>query len=280
MALCSAARISSRLILPWLFSISCLPGFAQDETPQQIVKDLAYNEVQDRAQQSHWLYHVERNAEGHTRSEIQVESAAGPVFRLLALDGQPLTLEQRKAEDARLANLIAHPDQQKKSAQAHEQDEERLQRLTALLPEAFTYTEASRDAKTIRLLFVPNPGFHPSSMEARAFAGLSGMLEIDAAQKRLVRLDGTLIHPVDFGFGLLGRIEQGGTFTLARTPVSSTHWKTSRIAVHVDGHIILFKSVSKQQDEIRSDFHPVADHLTLAEAVKRLDEAAQPAPAQ
>ncbi|GGG97003.1 hypothetical protein [Silvibacterium dinghuense] len=255
-----------------LLLLPALRSFAQEEAPEQLMKDVAYNEVQDRGRQSCWIYHVERKAEGHTLSELQIESTDGPVYRLLAVDGQPLTAEQSRAEDNRLASLLAHPEQQRKIAQAHEQDEERLQRLTALLPTAFTYTEVSHDAKSIRLLFAPNPDFHPPTYEARAFASLSGSIEIDAAQKRLMHLDGSLIHPVDFGFGLIGRIEQGGSFSIARTPVSDTHWKTSRVAVHVNGRIILFKSISKQQDEMRSDFHPLPDHTTLKDAVRLLDE--------
>jgi hypothetical protein len=236
------------------------------ESPQQLVQDMAYNEIQDRAAQSCWIYHVEHTVDGQTKSEQQVESVDGPVFRVLAIDGKPLTVDQAKQEDARLAHLLTDPGAQRKAKQLHEQDEERLQRLTALMSKAFLYEFSGREGNLIKLSFSPNPNFRPPTFEARAFADLAGTLEIDASQKRLVRLDGQLIHEVDFGLGLLGRIEKGGTFVIERAPVSSTHWKTSRVSVHVSGHIILFKSISRQQDERRSDFHPLSQGTTLKQA--------------
>jgi hypothetical protein len=252
----------------------------QTASPDSLVKDVSYNEVQDRARQTCWLYRVQHTADGHTRSAIQVESADGPVFRLLAIDGQPLSADQLRQEDARLAHLLRNPDEERKVAQSHQQDEDRLQRLTALLPQAFLYTGDGRNGNIVHLKFVPNPAFHPPTLEARAFAGLAGTLDIDAIQKRLVRLDGRLIHPIDFGFGLLGRIEQGGTFTIEREAVSATHWKTSRVGIHVSGHIVLFKSISRQQDEARSDFRPLPENTTLKDAVDLLDQQGSPAGSQ
>ncbi len=236
---------------------------------------MAYNEVQDRARQTCWIYRIEHTVDGQTKSEQQVDSVDGPVFRVLAVNGKPLTEDQQKQENARLARLLSNPAEQRRSAQQHEQDEDRLQRLTAMLPRAFLYEFAGREGNVIKLKFSPNPDFRPPTWEARAFADLAGTLEIDAGQKRLIRLDGRLIHQVDFGFGLLGRIEKGGTFAIERTPVSPTHWKTSRVSVHVSGHIILFKSISRNQDEIRSDFHPLPEGTTLRQAEALLNNPAQ-----
>ena len=268
---------SSRLSLPFTAaSLLLFSPIAHSQTvsPDELVKDVSYNEMQDRARQTCWLYHVQHSADGHTRSELQIESADGPVFRLLAIDGQPLSAEQSRQEDARLTHLLRNPDEERKIAQLHEQDEDRLQRLTALLPQAFLYTGAGRDGNIMHLKFAPNPAFHPPTFEARAFADLAGTLDIDATQKRLVRLDGRLIHPIDVGFGILGRIEQGGTFTIERHAVSDTHWKTSRIGIHVSGHIVLFKSISKQQDELRSDFHSLPATTTLKDAIGVLNQTA------
>lgn len=236
---------------------------------------MSYNEVQDRARRSCWIFHVEHTVDGQTKSEQQVDSVDGPVFRVLAINGKPLNEDQKKQEDARLAHLLSNPALQRRAAELHEQDEERLQRLTVMMPKAFLYEYEGRNGNLIKLRFSPNPDFKPPTWEARAFADLAGTLEIDTGQKRLVRLDGQLIHEVDFGFGLLGRIEKGGTFTIERMPVSATHWKTSRVSVHVSGHIILFKSISRNQDEFRSDFHPLPDGTTLRQAEELLNKSAQ-----
>jgi hypothetical protein len=264
------------LVFTFALTIQALAADTGPIVPQQLVQDVAYNEVRDRQMQTCWIYKVERTIDGQTRSEEQVESADGPVFRLLALDGKPLTGDQAKQEDARLARLLSDPAVQEKAKQLHEKDEDRLERLTALLPKAFLYQYDGQDGGQIRLKFSPNPDFSPPTFEARAFTDLAGTLVIDARQKRLIRLQGELIHPIDFGLGLLGRIQKGGTFEIERTPVSATHWKTSHVSIHVSGHIILFKSISKQQDEKRSGFRPLQDGISLKQAEALLGESPQP----
>jgi hypothetical protein len=271
--LCLAGLVSI-LPAPPAFALQAAPS----EPLQQLIHDVAYNEVNDRAQQSCWIYHVEKTVDGQTRSGEQVESSDGPVFRLVAIHGTPLTPDQTKQEDARLAHLLSNPGEEKKVAEQHEQDEERLQRLTALMPNAFLYEPSGSDGDRITLRFSPDPNFRPPTFEARAFAGMAGTVVIDAKQKRLIQLKGQLIHQVDFGFGLLGRIEKGGTFEIDRMPVSFTHWKTTQVSVHVSGHIILFKSVSKQQDEKRSNFRSLPDGTALKQAEALLSQSSQPAP--
>jgi hypothetical protein len=85
---------------------------------------------------------------------------------------------------------------------------------------------------------------------------------------------GTLIQRVDFGYGILGHVEKGGTFAIHRVQVSATHWKTDLVDVHIQGRILMLKTVSKDQREARSDFRPVPSGTTLAEARDMLNQAA------
>ena len=70
--------------------------------------------------------------------------------------------------------------------------------------------------------------------------------------------------------GFLGHIAKGGTFEIERTQVSSSHWKTQLVDIHVDGRMLLFKTINKQQHEIRSDFEPVSNNLDLRQAEELL----------
>jgi len=85
-----------------------------------------------------------------------------------------------------------------------------------------------------------------------------------------VRLNGLLVENVDFGFGILGRIAKGGTFEIERIQVSSSHWKTNLVDIHVNGRMLLFKTISKQQHETRSDFKPVSKDLDLRQGEQLL----------
>ena len=79
---------------------------------------------------------------------------------------------------------------------------------------------------------------------------------------------------VDFGYGLLGYVEKGGTFAIQREQVSATRWKASLIEVHVQGRVLLFRNVGKDQLEVRTDFRPVPHDISLTSAKERLDQAA------
>jgi hypothetical protein len=86
----------------------------------------------------------------------------------------------------------------------------------------------------------------------------------------MARLDGHLNQDVSFGFGILGRLYQGGWFSLQRTQVSSTDWKTERFDVHMNGRAILFKIITQEFSEVRSGFSPVAMRLDLAKGAALL----------
>jgi hypothetical protein len=92
----------------------------------------------------------------------------------------------------------------------------------------------------------------------------------------MVEMRGALAERVEFGYGLLGHVERGGTFEIHRLQVGAQHWKTDLVDVHVQGKILMLKTVSKEQREMRSDFRPVPRGTTLAEAREMLAGAADP----
>jgi hypothetical protein len=97
---------------------------------------------------------------------------------------------------------------------------------------------------------------------------------IDSQNKRLVALKGELIDRVRFGYGLLGHINKGGSFAIHRLQVSPSHWRTDLIDIHVSGRVILFKTVNKEQHEVRSEFRAVPGSLTLEQAEAMLKQSA------
>ena len=93
--------------------------------------------------------------------------------------------------------------------------------------------------------------------EARVYHALAGEIWIQPQLKRLVKIDAHIMTEIDFGYGLLGRIEKGGTFQIEREQVAENRWKTSVLDVHISGRVVFFKAISKDQREVRSDFQPV-----------------------
>jgi hypothetical protein len=103
---------------------------------------------------------------------------------------------------------------------------------------------------------------------------LTGTVMLDTRLKRMIAMQGTVADRVNFGYGIFGHVEKGGSFSIHRRQVSATHWKTDLVEMHIRGKVLLLKTFSQDQSETRTDFHPVPGGTTLAEAKQMLNEAA------
>jgi len=245
----------------------------------QLVREVVYNELNDHHGHSYWRYWIERHTSRETRLEDQIETADGPIARLSMSNGRPLSADAEAQEQARLERLLTSPVEQEKHRRAYEEDESRIGRIVALLPDAFLYNYDGEENGCHRLSFRPNPEYPPHSIEARVFHAMSGTLWVDARYKRLARLDGHVEDNLDFGYGILGRLYKGGWFQLRRTQVSATDWKTERLEVHICGRALLVKSFARETSEVRGGFAPVPAGMNLTQGMAMLNriEARSPA---
>lgn len=269
-ALMVVAMLSSVLFCPKAYPQS----LAAPESAAQLMKDVIYNELHDRERNSFWQYrsHVVTPKKDILRE--QVETPHGPVFLILARDGHPLSGAAQAEEQARLAAYLRSPSAIARIRREHEADEKRLAHMMALIPVAYQFEyEGQQTGPHVLIRFWPNPGYTPRGYEDRILHGLSGQIVVDQTLKRLVSINGKIGHKIDFGFGLLGYVNPGGSFVVIRTEVSPTHWKTSEVDVDVVGRILLLSEVSKVQRETRWGFEPIPQNITLAEAAKRLEQA-------
>ena len=272
-----------RIMHPRAYFVVVLLGLstfvqAQDRTPtqsaQQLAADVVYNELQDRESDSFWQYRSTRLAGSQDVVREQVETPEGPIFRVIADHGRRLDADERRSEEQRLNDLVNNPSAMARVQQDHLKDEERMRKVIEMLPQAFLYEYAGlSNGDLVHLSFRPNPAFTPSSYDGRIVHGLSGTLVVNRRLKRLISIKGQLMDRVDFGYGLLGYVAKGGTFEIRREQVSPTRWKASLIEVHVQGRVLLFHNVGKDQREVRTDFRPVPHDISLAAAKERLDQA-------
>jgi hypothetical protein len=240
------------------------------EPAAQLVREVVYNELHDHQQHGYWRYWIERQAGNRPHVSEQIETAEGPVLRLISAGGHPLSAQEEQEEAARLSRLLASPGERARLRQAWREDEKRIGRIVALLPDAFLYDYVGEEKGCIRMHFRPNPAYPPHGIEARIFHAMHGELWVDARFKRMARLDGMLEENVDFGYGLLGRLYKGGWFRLERTQVSATDWKTDHLEVHMNGRALLFKTLARETSEVRGGFATVPAGLTLEQGIHLL----------
>jgi hypothetical protein len=241
---------------------------AQETSP---VEKMAANEVTARQHRPNFFYVSEERSDrtgGHLWKENVVELTDGPLRRLIAIDNRPLTPGEADAEQHRIDNLVSHPDDFRRQNQAHKDDEARATQLLQLLSTAFVLTPNGEVNGCLRFTFQPKPDFHPSSYQERVAHEMAGTVSLKQPEDRLCTLDATILHPVEFGYGVLGHIDQGGHFSLARKQIDATNWKSDRISVHVSGRILMLKSLAQNQDVVRTEIRTVPQNLTLAQAAQ------------
>jgi hypothetical protein len=266
----------TRFLLPLaglllLCAASTLRAQSPTESAHDLVKDVVYNELQERRQVSLWQYRVDKRVGNQTTIEREVETVAGPVSRVLARQGKPLDAAAQKKETDRLNNLLRNSAEQARMKQDHEAEEQRLERLMGAMPEAFLYTYDGADDGNLRLSFKPNPAYNPPTYETRVYHALSGKIWVQPDQKRLFKIDAQIVNDIEFGYGFFGRIEKGGRFQIARTQVAANRWKTTMLNVHISGRVVFFKSINRDQDVKRSAFKPMPSNTSVKDAVALLN---------
>jgi hypothetical protein len=262
----SFVSLFSALVL----SLSAITLYSQQKQyprAQEIVRTAVKVELAaDRADHSRWQYRdLNRKPDGEFLYQV-VETDHGSVKKRLKRNGQPLTAEELKAEDARIQSFVDDPSQQAKQRKDGEQDDKRAESMLRLLPDAFLWTIKSDAADTVTLAFTPDPDFDPPSMESRVFAAMAGEIVINKQQNRIQTIKGKLIRDVTFGWGLFGRMNQGGTFNVERRELAPGVWQITESHIHINGHVLLFKTISEQEDEVKTDFRRTPPNTSLSQA--------------
>jgi hypothetical protein len=237
---------------------------ASGQQPQQVVQQAVRVELAaDAADHSRWLYYeVDRKpSDGVVQWAAQI--AMGEIDRVLQTAGHPLTLAQQKAK---MDAFVNSPAAQAKQRQGGEHDDKQASQMLGMLPNAFIWTRVGdRDGITY-LHFKPNPSFTPPTWESRVFAAMEGDLAVDDGGHRIVSLKGKLIHEVKFAWGLLGALEPGGTFDVERRQLAPGVWEITETHIHILGHALIFKSISEQEDDVKSRWEQLPQDTTFRQA--------------
>jgi hypothetical protein len=244
----------------------------RSEPALQLIRETIYNELQDHNNHGYWRYWIQQRVQNDTRLEEQVETADGPIARLVKTNGQPIDDQTRDEERAKLEHLVNSPGERASHRKDYVEDEKHAALIMGLLPDAYLFDDAGEENGCRHLRFRPNPSYVPHTVEARVVHAMAGDLWIDARMKRLARLEGHLAENVDFAFGLLGRVEKGGWFRIQRVQVSSAEWKTQRMELHLSGRAMLFKTIARDTNEVRGGFAAVPAGLNLAQGMRILEQ--------
>lgn len=284
----SVQRYTSFLLLlpwPWVSAGQAVPTPEQGDQQTLVERALA-NELKAAQETGHPLrYTLRKTSPRLTSTKLLIETTDGVVARLISIDDQPLSAADNKKELNRLDGLLGDPGKQKHRKDSEDADTARAMKVLRALPKAFLYEPASADATPtdaaglMRFTFKPNPDFHPPDLETEVLTAMAGAIWIDPARGRVAKLEGRLEEDVDFGWGILGRLNKGGTIAIEQGEVCEGQWRIVHFQMQMSGRV-LFKSKVFDTAEAESAFSPVAAGLSYQKAIEMLrTEDAQPTPA-
>lgn len=247
-----------------------LPPLPDDAT--KYAKEAIQRQLKaDADDHTHWRYRIHREDDKGTQDRDVIETKEGELARTLFINGQPLTAEQRANDEARMKKLVQDASERAKRDKRAKEDADRGTQMFKAIPDAFIFKYDGAENGQIRLSFFPNPHYDAPTRELQVFRSLSGKLWIDRVEGRLTRMDGSLFEDVSFGWGLLGRLNKGGTFSVTQNRVGDDHWEIVGLDVKMTGKAVIFKSINVKQTQRLTDFRRVSDSLTIAEAYQMLE---------
>jgi len=238
------------------------------QNPDALVREVIHNEVETQLHdQSLWCYREQQQEDGKPAKALQVcQTKDGELERLVALDGRELTSLQARVEDERIQRLVSHPEQLRSKQKKEREDGEQARNLLATIPDAFLFQRDHQSGNLVTLRFRPNPAFRPSTRATQVFHHMEGTLVVDAAQKRLVEINGRLTSEVKFLGGLLGHLDKDGTFCVKQQHVGDGHWDLKSMSVQMSGKALFFKTITVQETKSLIDYKPLPRGATLQQA--------------
>jgi hypothetical protein len=254
--------------------VACLesPSVLPSEAINTLVNEACDNAVQQRETKSLWSYRVERHEDNHIILEQVIETVDIPVKHLLAIDGHAPTPPQLKEEEELHRRLLKNSAGQSAFKKEHDEDSKKMEQMLQIIPEVFVFQDQGKQRGLEKIAFHPNPDFKPKTYEQRVLHTLVGTAFIDLHDKQIAQVSASLAQRVEFGLGLLGRVDRGGTLNIARTRLPDGVWQVSMEKIDLSGRMAIFKSLNRHKDEQRSDFKPIAPGTTVAQALDELEK--------
>jgi hypothetical protein len=220
-----------------------------------------------------YMYLSEERSErtgGHLWTERVIETEAGKVRLLLAEDGKPLSPERQAAEKAKLKDIAAHPDAFQKREQAMKNDEQHAEQMLALLHKAFLFDDPRTEGSDFRIGFRPDPAYQPKTMEEKVLHSMSGAVMVDERTNQLHRIEGKVPADVNLGYGLLGSIHAGSSFSTEHEMEQGGEWHVALLNTAIEGKAMLFKEIGRNEHVVHSEFKRMSDSINVADAVALL----------
>ena len=168
--------------------------------------------------------------------------------KMLARDGEPLSAEERRAEDQKLGEeryrrLHESPDERAKRIQSYQKGREQDHLMMKEMIKAFEFRllgEQRVDGHNCwELGATPKPGYVPPNRDTKVLTGMRGTLWIDHSTYQWVKVQAEVFRSVSFAFGLAS-VTPGTRFQLEQQPEIGSLWLPVHFRVTVNASVLWF----------------------------------------
>jgi hypothetical protein len=253
---------------------AAIPPIQTQAQAQALVERAVASEMRTAQDTSHPMrYRLRKSSPRLTTVKEIFETRDGAVARLLSMGDKPLSAADEEKEQARLDGLLNDPGRQRHRKQNEDADTGRALKVLRALPQAFLFQFAGTGwgptGKVEKFTFKPNPRFNPPDLETQVLTAMVGEIWIDASQVRVTRLEGHLQRDIDFGWGILGRLNKGGWIVIEQADVGGRQWRIVRFQMVMSGRV-LFKTKSFDTTEEQTQFEPLPAGLGYRQAIQMM----------
>lgn len=239
----------------------------------QAQQNFAWHERESRQQ---WNHGVKVRSKDET---YDVSTVDGEQYRrLIARNGHPLSAEEDRAQQQKLADFIARhePSNQRdrdEIAQKRQREMEREQRRREAVLRNFHFKLLGSKPTAWGPAWVihaePDSNASFNDQDLKMMSHFAGDLWIDAEGCHLVRLDMRVLQPIAFGW-ILGKVDEGGKFVITFAPIDTGNWFPQQVSLDASGRI-LFRHLNLNVQSSYSDYRRFQVESRLLSAVPESD---------
>lgn len=206
-----------------------------------------------------------------------IECREGTVARLIERNGQPLTRDEDDAERKRLEAILADPSDFFKHQKRNQSARGYATSLIQLMPKAMLYTYAPGQPQApnahgpqVVVDFVPDPNFQPPTTVSQILTGLAGRMWIDKRTLHLTRIEGRVIKPVNFGWGVLAHVFPGGTVEFEQADAGDGRWIYSHVDENITLREMMVHTAVEKNRMTATDIHLLPAPISYKDAIHEL----------
>lgn len=185
-----------------------------------------------------------------------------PYRRLVGKDDHPLSPDEDRIEQKKLADSIAQRQRETPAERARriadwERKRQREREPLDEVPDAFNFRIAGdaqidgRDAWIIE--GTPRPGYHARSSMAKLFPKFRGKLWIDKADYQWVKTEAEVTDTLSWGL-FVARLSKGARLDIQMTRINDEVWLPKRIEAKASARLALVKKYNIETDTSFSNY--------------------------